>query len=279
MKSRLARLWKFNWSSPLSLLTTILVAILILLIAIVTIVFLAPGGPLGPEVQIVPTLTSAQNEEYSVDVYYPRNVPVPLVGPPTYAKISVCIRERVANVSARVSEFALAVTAPEGSRFQEVGEFLREKTHPDIWVAELSIRHSGRIEEFNETLVVHIVYKVSSQNSTTIKEINAPLFVDVVMEDCSGLLYLGILVFGVFASYVTSAEITKGVTTTTTTTVDKKTALRVLLWLGFSALVGILAFGQFRKQVTLTTEPLLNFALAFAFGFASEKLLSVKRQV
>jgi hypothetical protein len=263
-KSRLS--WaKFNLRSPTSLLSVIIVAILLVEVVIMTYVLLAPGGVLGPAVQTVPTLTSAQSDEYFVDVYYLRDVSVSL-GQPTDTKVTVCIRERVANVSARVSDFTLAITSPEGTHFRQIGGILREGINPEIWAARLSIRHTGKIEKLNETLVVHIVYKISSQNSTTVKEINAPLVVNIVMEDFPELLYLGILVFGVFASYVTGTDITN---------VDKKTALKVLLWLGFSALVGVLAFGQFRRQVILTTEPILNFALAFGFGFASEKILSV----
>jgi hypothetical protein len=256
---------KFNWRSPTSLLNVILVTILLVEVVILTYVLIAPGGVLGPAVQTVPTLTSAQNDEYSVDVYYRRDVSVSLARP-TDTKATVCIRERVTNVSARVSDFALMITSPAGSHFQQIGGILREGINPDIWAAKLSIRHTGKIEELNETLVVHIMYNISAQNSTTIKEIDVPLVVNVVMEDFPELLYLGILVFGVFASYVTATDITN---------VDKKTALKVLLWLGFSALVGVLAFGQFRRQVILTTEPVLNFALAFGFGFASEKILSV----
>jgi hypothetical protein len=267
-------LQKKNWPSInwRSLSTQLILSLIIMLVVESVAVYVVFLVPLGPEVGPIPTLTSVQNEEYSVDVFYPRNTIIPL-GRDADINIRVCIRERAANVSARVSDFTLNLTAPAGSRLQQNGGFSLEGINPHVWTTSLSIRYSGNIETFNETLVVHMVYKFSSQNSTIIRELNAPLFVNIVMQDFPEWVYLVFVIGGVFVSYLTS-----GVTITSIVSVaqvDKKTAAKILVWLGFGTIVGILGFSQFRKQIILTGEPVLNFALAFGFGFASEKILSL----
>ena len=48
---------------------------------------------------------------------------------------------------------------------------------------------------------------------------------------------------------------------------------REYLWVPFSAVITMLIFESFTQRITPTTNILLNFALAFGFGFAFDKAL------
>jgi hypothetical protein len=51
-------------------------------------------------------------------------------------------------------------------------------------------------------------------------------------------------------------------------TLDK----REYLWIPFSAIVTLLIFTSFHQQIKLSSDILLNFALAFVFGFGFDKV-------
>lgn len=55
--------------------------------------------------------------------------------------------------------------------------------------------------------------------------------------------------------------------------------LRDYLWIAFSAIIALLIFAQFQKNVELTSNIITNISLAFGFGFGFDRILDVGQEL
>jgi hypothetical protein len=128
----------------------------------------------------------------------------------------------------------------------------------------LLVRHPLVVANHTERYSLDIFYRLTNETIGDLRQLSIPLEWTVKALDFSPLSYFWIIFSGVLISRVFAFPFSKLGTW-------QKLDNREYLWVPFSAIITLLIFESFTQQITPTTNILLNFALAFGFGFAFDK--------
>jgi hypothetical protein len=279
---------------------------LIGLFVVYVVLFLAFGFYAGyyavPQKQPVPYVTVANGTDISIITEVPSTVTVLPLKEESVWNITIYV------IPLRSLDNITVVLGSNLSRLYSSSEFKEVSPGPisSKWIAQVAITDSGAVETINDTIRVVVAYHYSETpigpNSTATQSVDLPI--KIVMSDFPNYFYLFMLSLGVIFSRVTplvpgapgkTARESAGTSSTdtggstggsgagtggstgarvTNAGQSKPSPLWELVWIPFSVVISLLIFSAFRQQVTLTTDLVENFALAFGFGYAFEKALS-----
>jgi hypothetical protein len=143
--------------------------------------------------------------------------------------------------------------------------------------ALLTAQHDGELSNQTYPYVVDVLY--TDQNSSRIKKFSIPFAWPIQKMDFSMLNYFWIVLIGVITSRL-SKRYAEYHSRTQTSGAKPDVYLKPtdFLWIGFSAIIALLIFSSFEKNVTLTNFIITNVSVAFGFGFGFDKILEAGQQ-
>jgi hypothetical protein len=183
---------------------------------------------------------------------------------------------------------SVSLSTPENSLLSFNGpfkDFEDDSTEGKKYKTQLFVHHDGNIINYTAPYKLNIYYTItdnnSGSNSTSNNTIDkTPIISNKTKEfywkvqtnEIPVLGYLWIVIIGVVTSRLLSLVLKSENKNIQSVGKDEG------IWIIFSFIIAVLIFSSFSKEVTLTKSILMNVSLAFGFGFAFERILTLSRE-
>jgi hypothetical protein len=147
-----------------------------------------------------------------------------------------------------------------------------QKLVKEEYFINLHARNTGIVQNLTEGFNLTISYFKNG----TLESIYIPFNMDINIKDLPLVVYFLIVLLGVLVSRmitIISAKIRLGLSAE-----YYKLNLEESMWIIFSIIIAVIGFSAFNETIKQFTANVLgNIAVAFGFGFASEKILELAR--
>lgn len=217
------------------------------------------------------TVTTFEGKDASYILSRPQTILVPLNGytTPVEIQITVEIIPKSDN-SITIDKIFLSTNSKSVLSYDGIME---KKDAGSVFSENISISHNFETKQFEETHLITVLYFDENSNFQT-EEMS--LSWEITMMDINKLSYLGIILLGVLMSKVFFILRTKSNVSEETPEhwfVDKKDFLLI----PFSAIITLLLYSSFTDQVSLGSDIIKNFSLAFGFGLGFDSVLRLSK--
>jgi hypothetical protein len=168
------------------------------------------------------------------------------------------------------------LTGPTNTILTYHGDFINTKFLPayknktlpawqSTWAFKVSAQHDMTVDNSSNVYNLDISYI----NSTDWKSnhVSVAFAWPIKTLNLSNLTYFWIVLIGVIVSKLSSDFLERP------HQLDNQSLLRLYLGIGFSAIIALLIFANFQREVKMTGDILINISLAFGFGFGFDKVL------
>jgi len=148
------------------------------------------------------------------------------------------------------------------------------------WVFQVSALHNMEVD--NTTSVYNLIISYINQSSWKSNHVSVPFSWPIKTLNLSTLTYFWIVVIGVVVSKLSSEFLSsknQGQPPQGQPPQDKNPLLRLVLGIAFSAIIALLIFANFERDIKMTGNILVNISLAFGFGFGFDKVLEAGQRI
>lgn len=124
----------------------------------------------------------------------------------------------------------------------------------------------------NTSSPYNIVISYVNKSSWKSNHVSVPFTWPIKTLNLSNLTYFWLVLIAVIVSKLSSDFLKRGNQNQSQSS-DNKAMLRLYLGIAFSAIIALLVFANFAREVKMTEDILVNISLAFRFGFGFDKTL------